>query len=93
MFTENVTSSLDQPSISLKNIMKFLTGSFSIPILGLPSQLRVEFVHGCPQSCRCKPSVSTCDLTLKIAVHYSTVDCMVEVLKEALTLCRGFDDM
>ena len=72
-------------------MMKFLTGSGSVPVLGLPSKMRVEFKHGCIIECRCKPSVSTCDLTLNIAVHYRTVGQIEETFMDAISLSSGFD--
>ena len=73
--------------------MKFLTGSSSVPVLGLPSKFNVEFIHECPRACKCCPTVSTCDLTLKIPVHYNTKDETKNVFQTAVDLSKGFHAM
>ena len=73
--------------------MKFMTGSPSVPPLGLPRNIRVMFVHSCPAGCRCKPYVSTCDLCINVAVHYNSKEKMIIALTDAIDLSRGFDDV
>ena len=79
--------------ITVKDLMKFMTGSPMVPPLGLPSKVQVEFIHSCESSCSCKPTVSTCSLSIRIAVHYNTTEKMLAVLKDAFSLSEGFDDV
>lgn len=76
-----------------KRLMKFMTGSPSVPPLGLPRNIRVLFVHACPADCHCKPYVSTCDLCINVAVHYDTKAKMLAALTDSIGMSRGFDDV
>ena len=74
--------------------MKFVPGTSSIPPLGLPGKLKVLFKHWCTnsnQSCKCKPTVSTCALSLTLPVHYNNKQAMKEALTEAALMSQGFD--
>ena len=76
--------------MKLKDLMRFITGSFQLPPLGLPEPIEVKFIHGCANGCRCRPSVSTCKLILKIPVHISTFESMEEILTSAMLEGFGF---
>ena len=80
--------------IKLSGIMKFLTGSSTVPPSGLANKLAVIFKHWCtnlPGTCLCKLSVSTCSLTLTLPVHYPTVLSMKKALEDAVKLSHRFD--
>ena len=80
--------------IKLSDIMKFLTGSRTVPASGLVNKLTVIFKHWCtnlPKTCLCKPSVSTCSLTLTLPVHYPAMLSMRKALEDAVKLSQGFD--
>ena len=52
-------------------------GTSSIPNLGLPGKLKVLLKYWCRNSnqiCKCKPTVSTCALSLTLPVHYGKDD-------------------
>ena len=49
-FTEN-------SSVKEEKLMKFLTGSYRIPVLGAPPIIKVNFKHDCANGCRCFPTV------------------------------------
>ena len=73
--------------------MKFVSGTSSIPPLGLPGKLKVLFKHwytNINRSCKCKPTVSTCALSLTLAVHYNNKQGMKEALTEAAWMSQGF---
>jgi hypothetical protein len=70
-----------------------MTGSKTIPPLGFPKQFSVKFVHGCAEGRRCRPTVSTCDITLKIPVHLSTEQDMRDIMKSAIKDCSGFGNL
>jgi hypothetical protein len=63
---------------------KFITGSEQIPPLGLPKQICVKFKHGCQEGCRCRPTASTCDISITLAVHYENYSQLKEYLQSAL---------
>lgn len=80
--------------IKLSDIMKFLTGSSTVPPSRLANKLTVIFKHWCtnlPRKRICKPSVSTCSLTLTIPVYYSTMLTMEKALEDVVKLSQGFD--
>jgi hypothetical protein len=54
----------------LSVLHKFIIGSEHIPPLGLPKQITAKFKHGCQERCRCRPTASTCDLSITLPVHY-----------------------
>ena len=78
--------------IRLEELMKFITGTRTIPPLGLPHKLKIYFKRECEKmtSCKCKVSTMTCDLTLHLPMHYKTQTDMVGVLVESVQLSRGF---
>ena len=49
--------------------MKFLTGSYRIPVLAAPPSIAVNFKDDCVNVCRCFPTVSACSFTLELPVH------------------------
>jgi hypothetical protein len=61
-----------------------------LPPLGLPGAIEVKFVHGCADGCKCRPTVSTCKLVLKIPVHASTFANMKEMMTSAMLQGFGF---
>ncbi|CAB3987907.1 G2 M phase-specific E3 ubiquitin- ligase-like [Paramuricea clavata] len=76
--------------LSLSDLLKFVTGSFSIPPLGLGDQIEICFVHGCDKGCRCRPTASTCLLKLCLPVHLNSFDCMKDLLISSIQEGRGF---
>jgi len=70
---------LENPELLSEAVIQFVTGSPTLPVLGLPNDIKVIFVHGCKPSqltptsplkdCACLPTVSTCDLQLNVPVH------------------------
>ena len=81
---------IEEHNLKLKDLMRFITGSFQLPPLGLPKPIEVKFIHGCADSCRCRSSVSTCKLVLKLPVHISTFATMEEMMKSAMLEGLGF---
>jgi hypothetical protein len=77
----------------MDEFVKWMTGSKTIPPLGFPKKYSVQFVHDCEEGCRCRPTVSTCDITLKIPVHLSTEEDMRDILKSAIKDCVGFGNI
>ncbi|XP_028402261.1 uncharacterized protein LOC114525236 [Dendronephthya gigantea] len=55
--------------ITLGELHKFITGCEKIPPLGLPKRISVKFKHGCMERCKCRPTASTCDLSITLPVH------------------------
>ena len=79
---------------SIGEIMKFVSGTSSIPPLGLPGKSKVLFKHWCTSSnwsCKCKPTLSTCALSLTLPVHYNNKQPMKEALTEAARMSQRFD--
>ncbi|CAB3988304.1 G2 M phase-specific E3 ubiquitin- ligase-like [Paramuricea clavata] len=78
------------PEVTLKDFLKFVTGTNQIPPLGFPKNISVGFQHGCLPSCKCRPKASTCSLTLTLPIHADSSAAMQELLISALTECYGF---
>ena len=70
--------------------MKWLTGTKSIPPLGFPKKFMVKFVHGCKEGCKCRPTVSTCDVVLKLPVHIASFDEMSLMVESTVKDSSGF---
>ena len=64
--------------------------SKTTPVLGFSKNKSLMFVHGCKEGCRCRPTTSTCDLSLKLPVHISDEDDMQYIMNSALKDSCGF---
>ena len=76
-------------------LIQFITGAPSIPVLGLPNDIAIIFLHDCKAStsgtaCNCYPTVSTCDIQLCLPVHITSDNYMIDVFKRAITYEAGF---
>ena len=76
--------------VSLMDLVKGMTGSSQIPPLGFPKKFTVEFVHGCLQGCCCRPTASTCDITMKLPVHIDNEKAMEDMIASAVNDSYGF---
>ena len=90
--TTTVSYILDQglQGVTLKDLAQFITGSATVPPLGLPCSIKVEFKHDCKSECKCRPTASTCTLTLVLPCHANTFEGMQELLYSAMKDCFGF---
>ena len=63
------------PDIEVSDIMQFITGSPTVPVMGFKDTLKLEFVHvyGCVPSCRCFPRDSSCGLIFRIPLHLAII--------------------
>lgn len=77
-------------NFQLRDFIKWLTGSYNIPPLGFPKRFSVKFVHGCPPGCACRPTASTCDITIKLPVHINNENTMNEMIASAVEESYGF---
>ena len=77
----------------MSDFIKWMTGSKTMPPLGFPKKFSVHFVHGCEEGCQCRPTVSTCDIVLKLPVHITSEEDMVYMLKSAVKDCQGFGNI
>ena len=84
---------IEEHNLRLRDLMRFITGSFQLPPLGLPGAIEVKFIHGCADGCKCRPTVSTCKLVLKIPVHASTFANMKEMMTSAMLEGFGFGQL
>lgn len=74
----------------MKDFIKWMTGSKTIPPFGSPKKFTINFTHGCKEGCRCRPTVSTCDIALKLPVHINSEEEMIFLIKSTLKDCQGF---
>ena len=84
---------LDVEGIQMSEFMKSFTGSNTVPPHGFPKELSVKFVHGCRHGCRCRPTVSTCDLAINIPMHLNSEEIMKEMLLSAVGDSQGFGNL
>ena len=84
-FTEN-------SSIKKDKLIKFLTGSCRIPVLGTPPSIKVNFKYNCENGCRCFPTVLICSFTSELPVHIKNDDEILSVFSTALAadVCFGW---
>ena len=71
--------------------MKFITGTYTMPPLGMPRKLKITFKHDCLLGCACKITVSTCTLRANLPCHYRSHAAMLETIVSSVKLSRGFD--
>lgn len=84
-FVGNQYSRLDDADPEIENLIQLITGSPSIPPLGLPDDISIIFKHGCINAdCKCLPTVGTCNLQLCVPVHITSEDEMKEALSRAV---------
>ena len=74
----------------MHELVKWLTETIKVPILGFTKKFTVSFIHGCQVGCKCRPSTSTCDLLLKLPAHNASREEMREMMNSALNDCIGF---
>ena len=83
LFVENCKPSFDE-------LMKYLTGSSTVPPLGLPTDFNIDFLHMCKDSCKYLPKVSTCAMAVTIPVHIATLGDMKDAFFTSITCELGF---
>eukprot|EP00112_Aurelia_sp_Birch-Aquarium-sp1_P006350 Seg1702.9 transcript_id=Seg1702.9/GoldUCD/mRNA.D3Y31 product="G2/M phase-specific E3 ubiquitin-protein ligase" protein_id=Seg1702.9/GoldUCD/D3Y31 len=76
--------------IGVEDLYMLITGLKSVPPLGMAQCITVAFKHGCEPGCACRPTASTCALTLFLPVHIQSVQDVCEKIKSAVTEGRGF---
>ena len=74
----------------LQTTLKWAVGSSTIPPLGLPKKLSIQFLHGCVVGCRCRPTTSTCALKITLPVHLDNADDMKSIMGSAIADSEGF---
>lgn len=74
----------------LQTTLKWTVGSSTIPPLGLPKKLSIQFLHGCVVGCRCRPITSTCALKITLPVHLDNADDMKSIMGSAIADSEGF---
>ena len=74
----------------LQVLFKWVTGSTTMPPLGLPKKIKITFLGGCDERCCCRPTTSTCDLGITLPLHLDTFEKMNEILLSALKESVGF---
>ena len=81
---------ISDDAITIPKFLKWMTGSKTIPPLGLPKKIAMSFLHSCPVGCKCRPAASTCDIRCTIPVHIASEEFMKEMLVSALDDSYGF---
>lgn len=72
------------------DLIKWMAGASQIPPLGFPKKFTVKFVHCCIAGCCCRPTASTCDITIKLPVHINTEQNMEDMITSAVKESYGF---
>lgn len=75
--------------LTVSHLLKWTTGSPTVPVLGFGKPFSVAFVH-CQDGCRCRPTVSTCDIVVKLPVHIKNEEEMVAMMTSAIKDSSGF---
>ena len=78
------------PCVNVSDIIKWMSGSQTTPVLGFEKKFKLAFVHDCDERCKCRPTVSTCDLKIKMPVHIHSEEEMRVMMISAIKDCTGF---
>eukprot|EP00794_Sanderia_malayensis_P012517 gene12518-13801_t len=90
LFCDFILTLDNDGNLTTKDFVKWWTGSGTVPVLGFPKKFSIAFVHGCASNCRCRPTISTCDILLKMPVHISDFLEMEEIMNSAVKDCCRF---
>ena len=77
-------------SIKISDVLRFISGSPSIPALGFGTQIEITFRHCLDTSCRCLPNTSTCALVFHLPNHCSDGSQMKKMMTTAIRGGYGF---
>ena len=77
--------------VSMGGIVKFVYGTSQHTKSGTTWKMEYKQYVNSNQICKCKPTVSTCALSLTLRVHYSDKQTMKEALRDAAGMSQGFD--
>ena len=80
-------------NLNFKEFITWFSGTSQLPPLGFPKKFRIAFVHGCTSGCKWRPTVSTCDLLIKIPVHIDSENVMTEMMFSAIIDSHGFGNL
>ena len=75
---------------SFNKLMKYLTGSGTIPPLGLLTHFKINFLHMSRDSCKCLPKVSIFAMVVTIPVHFATLSDMKDPFLTSIMCELGF---
>lgn len=65
---------IELSEVKISDLLRFISGTTSIPAIGFERNLSVYFRHNCEENCQCKCITSTCALTLSLPIHYITYE-------------------
>ena len=77
--------------MKFREVMKFITRTSTMPLLGMPRKIKIIFKRDCSLGCACKITVSTCTLQINLPCHYISHAAMLETIVSLVKLSRGFD--
>ena len=80
---------LDINEVTLEDILKFITGCPTIPIIGFERKILVKFEHDCPDNCNCYPVASTCSLEITLPCHCKDYQAFTAMMTGAIKNCGG----
>lgn len=75
-------------SVTVGNVLKFMTGCSTIPPGGFETKFSIQFMEE-----RRYPSVSTCTFTIKLPLNLHEYKCFKEVMIEAIVSGAGFGNV
>ena len=73
---------LDTNGVTLEDILKFITGCPTIPVIGFERKILVKFEHGSPDNCNCYPVASTCSLEITLPCHCKDYQAFTAMMTE-----------
>jgi hypothetical protein len=91
--TNNTHLYVEIEGLETDEVLKWMTGSSEVPPLGFPKKFEIKFLHGCIACCKCRPTVSTCDLSITMPVHINKFEEMKEMLHSAVKDSHGFGNL
>ena len=61
-----------------------------MPPVGFSHGITVKFLHGSPVGCKCRPTSSTCDLSIALSVHCGGPEEFNSMMSSAIIEGFGF---
>ena len=80
---------LDTNEVTLEDILKFINGCPTIPVIVFERKILVKFEHDCPDNCNCYHVASTCLLEITLPCHWKDYQAFTVMMTGAIKNCGG----
>lgn len=77
--------------LNFQKSMKFITGTSTMPLLGMPRKIKVSFKYVCSLGWAYEIIVNTCVLQVNLPCYYTAYAAILEMIVSSAKLSRRFD--